>query len=177
MLYIDLQGSLYYQTDNSMWCVSVCKTCIFSKRSHFNLELMQRTSANIFQFIRSQAQSMEINSSDEFCHHIVIPTLPFFEMKQTYATLCPTSATPNASWDFPRAVCKAAPWWEPWHMGECKGCCALSESYELMNQENKLFSVHALPLVLFLMPAQINRIILLLQLWNKSKFSKSECEM
>lgn len=91
---------------------------------------------------------MEINSSDESCHHAVIPTLPFFEMKQTYATLCSTSATPNASWDFPRAVCKAAPWWEPWHMGECKGCCAPSIQWELWADESgkrAIFSSCPLP--------------------------------
>lgn len=35
-------------------------------------------------------------------------------------------------------------------------------SYELMNQENKLFSVHALCQVLFLMPTHTNVIILCL---------------
>lgn len=48
--------------------------------------------------------------------------------------------------------------------GECKGCFALNNwfkiSYELMNQENKLFSVHALCQVLFLMPTHTNIIIL-----------------
>lgn len=146
------------------------------KRCHFNLELKQRTYANIFQFIRPQAQSMEINSSDESCHHIVIPTLPFSEIKQTSATLCSTNVAPDASREFPRAGCEAATQWEPSHrrhVGECMGCFALSNwfeiSYELMNQENKLFSVHALFQVLFQMPTHINRIILLLQHWNKGK--------
>lgn len=115
LLYIGLQGSLYYQTGTSMSCISVCKTGIFNKRCQFNLELKQRTQANIFQFIRPQAQSMEINSSDESCHHIVIPTLPFSEIKQTHATLCSTNVAPNASREFPRAHCEAASQWEPLH--------------------------------------------------------------
>lgn len=49
---------------------------------------------------------------------------------------------------------------------EHKGCFALSNlfkiSYKLMNRENKLFSVHALCQVLFLMPTHTNIIILCL---------------
>lgn len=51
---------------------------------------------------------MEINSSDESCHHTVIPTLPFSEIKQIYATLCSADVAPNVSREFPRAGCDAA---------------------------------------------------------------------
>lgn len=55
---------------------------------------------------------MEINSSDESCHHVGIPTLPFSEIKQTHATLGSAHIGPNASWELLRAGCEAASQWE-----------------------------------------------------------------